>query len=130
MKHSTKPNTFLLYENCKYMFSQHFLNHSFHIILNNNTKNLQLSKPNYLMTTNLRRIIFRQEARLQEGHSSYRNEAGVDVLQTYNPHIIANEAIFKQTSKLLLKLTTAHRSSVYLEFTCFAETENFFLKIL
>ena len=112
------------------MFSQHFLNHSFHIILNNNTKNLQLSKPNYLMTTNLRRIIFRQEARLWEGHSSYRNEAGVDVLQTYNPHITANEAIFKHTSKLLLKLTTTHRSSVYLESTCFTETEKFFLKIL
>ena len=35
---------FLLYEYCKHAFSQHFLNHSFHSfhsILNNETRNLQ-----------------------------------------------------------------------------------------
>ena len=31
---------FLHYEYFKHGFSQHFLNHSFHIILNNNTLNL------------------------------------------------------------------------------------------
>ena len=32
---------FLLYEYCKHLFSQLFLNHSFHIILNNDTRNFQ-----------------------------------------------------------------------------------------
>ena len=36
---------FLLYEYCKYMFLQHFLNYNFHIILNNDTINLKLNKP-------------------------------------------------------------------------------------
>ena len=32
---------FLLYVYCKHVFSQLFLNHSFHIILNNDTRNFQ-----------------------------------------------------------------------------------------
>ena len=35
---------FLLYDYCKYVFSQHFLNYNFHIILYNNIKNLQPNK--------------------------------------------------------------------------------------
>ena len=45
LKHGTKQNFFFLYEYCKHMFSQHFLNHNFHIILNNDTRNLQPSRP-------------------------------------------------------------------------------------
>ena len=40
-------NTFFALWIPKYVFSQYFLNHSFHIILNNDTKNIQ---PNGLMT--------------------------------------------------------------------------------
>ena len=36
---------FLHYEYFKQVFSQHFLNYNFHIILNNNTWNLLLNKP-------------------------------------------------------------------------------------
>ena len=36
---------FLLYEYCKHVFSQYFLNHSFHIILNNDIRNLQPNGP-------------------------------------------------------------------------------------
>ena len=36
---------FFLYEYCKHVLSQYFLNHSFHIILNNDTRNLQPNRP-------------------------------------------------------------------------------------
>ena len=44
LKHGTKQ-IFLYYEYFKHVFSQHFSNHNFHIILNNNTWNLLPNRP-------------------------------------------------------------------------------------
>ena len=40
-----KKHIFFLYEYCKHVFSQHLLKYSFHIILNNDTRNLQQNSP-------------------------------------------------------------------------------------
>ena len=54
LKHGTKQ-IFLYYKYFKHVFSQHFSNHNFHIILNNNTWKLLPNKP--IICQNTRNVV-------------------------------------------------------------------------